>query len=134
MSEQRYIVEGVIKSIVLNTKSCGEMLLVISPSDDYKLMLPGQKKAITLCNGGFNGATVVVGENLLVSVGNVAFAELLTLKNGRQSIRFKLECVSAEACESKQDVWAEKEYATLACGLDTEEKKSKFRCNAMMVL
>lgn len=133
MSEQ-YIVEGTIKSIVLGTENRGEMLLVISPTDDYKLTLPDQKKAIALCAGGFNGATVVIGENLLASVGNVAFAELLTLKNGRQLIRFKLECVSAEARESKQDVWAEKEYATLACDLDTEEKKSKFRCNAMMVL
>ena len=133
MSEQ-YIVEGVIKAIVLGTENRGEMLLVISPTDDYKLTLPDQKKAIALCAGGFNGATVVIGENLLASVGNVAFAELLTLKNGRHPIRFKLESVCAEACESKQDVWAEKEYATLVCGIDTKEKKSKFRCNAMMVL
>lgn len=133
MSDQ-YIVEGTIKAIVLGTENRGEMLFVISPSDDYKVTLPGQKKAIALCNAGFNGAMVVAGENLLVSVGNVAFAELLTLKNGRHPIRFKLESVCAEACESKQDVWAEKEYATLACGIDTKEKKTKFKCNAMVVL
>ena len=132
MSDQ-YIVEGTIKAIVLGTENRGEMLFVISPSDDYKVTLPGQKKAIALCNAGFNGAMVVIDENLLVSVGNVAFAELLVLKNGRQPIRFKLESVSTEAYDAKQDTWKEKEFTILACGIDAETKP-KFRCNAMMVL
>lgn len=136
MSEQyaseQYVVEGIIKTIVVNTGAPGNMLVVVSPTDGYKVSL-SEKTEWTLLRQVKEGQSpteaevkLVKGAALSVYIGNVSFQELLLLKNNKQKVRFLLRKISKEPKAS----WSSAMEVLSLC----DEGPLCYECNSIVVL
>lgn len=95
----KYITQGTIEKIIVNTQSGGNMRIQIAPSQDFRIEACG-KTAIALAETNGNDWSVdltKISNPLLVPVysefhiSNVSIAELITLKNNGNKVELRLE-------------------------------------------
>lgn len=95
----KYITQGTIEKIIVDTQSGGKMRIQIVPSQDFRIEACG-KTAIVLAEVNGNSWSVDLAEvrnSLLVPedfefrIAKVSIAELITLKNNGNKIELRLE-------------------------------------------
>lgn len=95
----KYITQGTIEKIIVDTRSGGNMRIRIAPSQDFRIEVCG-KTAIALAETNGNSWSVdltKVGNSFLVPedsefrISNVSIAELITLKNNGNKVELRLE-------------------------------------------
>lgn len=95
----KYITQGTIEKIIVDTQSGGNMRIRIAPSQDFRIEVCG-KTAIALAETNGNSWSVdltkvrnsfLVPEDSEFWIANVSIAELITLKNNGNRIELRLD-------------------------------------------
>lgn len=95
----KYITQGTIEKIIVNTQGGGNMRIQIAPAQGFRIEACG-KTAIALAETNGNswsvdltkpGNSLLVPEDSEFRISNVSIAELITLKNNGNKIELRLE-------------------------------------------
>lgn len=105
----KYITQGTIEKIIVDTQSGGNMRIRIAPSQDFRIEVCG-KTAIALAKANEEGEQdvnsnkkdwtvdltkpgnlLLVPEDFEFRIANVSIAELITLKNNGNKIELRLK-------------------------------------------